>query len=286
MLRAPLAVSAVLLSLAAAGCGLGSSAPARDVHLSVTQDFGSSVAGRAAAGKAAKGETVRGLLRKSVRGAGTMAWYAYVNGVGLKKPGTEHLHDGDRVWWDRHAKTAAPIDQAVVGSFPEPFVHGTGGRRLPVRLECAKAADAPCAEVRSRLAAIGVRPARALLGASSGLDTLRVLVGPWAALRGDLAAEQLERGPGASGVFARPSADGRSIAVLDASGAAKRTLGPGSGLIAATRYADGAPTWIVTGTDAGGTLAAAQALDEGSLGDRFALAVAQGRAVPVPALQG
>ena len=173
---------------------------------------------------------------------------------------------------------------AVVGSFPEPFRSGTGGHRLPVRVECADDAPAACTEVRRRLGAAGIAAPRAALGASVGQDTLRVLVGPWRDLRSDFGARQLERGPGRSGVFARPAPSGRAIAVLDPSGAAVRTLGAGAGLVAATRYLDSAPTWMITGTDPAGALAAARALDEGTLGNHFALAIADDEAVPVPAV--
>ena len=40
---------------------------------------------------------------------------------------------------------------AVVGSFPEPFLSGEGGKKIPVRLECSPAAQDPCDEVQMRL---------------------------------------------------------------------------------------------------------------------------------------
>ena len=82
--------------------------------------------------------------------------------------------------------------------------------------------------------------------------------------------------------YARPAADGRTIDVLDPRGRVARTLGPGSGLIAATRFEGGRPVWIVTGVDEAGTLAAAEALNEGNLGGHFALGIADGQAVDVP----
>ena len=69
-----------------------------------------------------------------------------------------------------------------------------------------------------------------------------------------------------------------------------RTLGPGAGLIAATRPIEqdenlAGATWVVTGTDDAGVLAAARALDEGALQDKFALAIdPQGVAVPLPSV--
>jgi hypothetical protein len=55
-------------------------------------------------------------------------------------------------------------------------------------------------------------------------------------------------------------------------------------LIAATRLGDRAPTWVIAGTDAAGTTAAARAFAEPSaLNDRFAVAAVAGGVVPVPA---
>ena len=43
------------------------------------------------------------------------------------------LHDGDRIWWDRHDRGAAPHVPAVVGAFPEPFAPRRGGQALSGR---------------------------------------------------------------------------------------------------------------------------------------------------------
>ena len=94
---------------------------------------------------------------------------------------------------------------------------------------------------------------------------LRVKVGVWADLRRDPAVRRLEEGPRASGVYARPSAAGDALALLDPEGETVRTLGPGSGLVAATTLGGEAPTWIVTGTDAVGLAAAAAQLEEDAL---------------------
>ena len=65
-------------------------------------------------------------------------------------------------------------------------------------------------------------------------------------------------------------------------GETERTVSQGAGLVAATRLGGEAPTWIVTGTDAVGLAAAAAQLDEDSLADKFAIAVEDGRPVPLP----
>ena len=111
-----------------------------------------------------------------------------------------------------------------------------------------------------------------------------MLVGPWTALRLDPAANALEHGPRASGVYARMAPDGRTIAVLDA----RTGAWPGRSAPAAASWPPpSAPTtgrlWVVTGTDAAGVASAARAFEEGTLDHRFALAVSRDLPVALPA---
>jgi len=124
---------------------------------------------------------------------------------------------------------------AVVGSFPEPFIHGPGSvKRLPVRVECVEIESAPCRQISKTLAAFGVPVATGLFRASITKATLRLLVGPWEALREDDTLRQLESGPSVSGVYAQPSSTGSQINLLNADARTVLSLGAGSGLIAAT----------------------------------------------------
>jgi hypothetical protein len=171
---------------------------------------------------------------------------------------------------------------AVVGAFPEPFRSGQDGKKLPIRLVCLGSEKRSCDEVEERLSAAGVRNvARSNLESSPG-EVLRILVGTWSDVRKDIASRQLEEGPEVSGVFAKPSVTGGSIALLNSDGQVERTLGPGSGLVAATSYQEDHPTWIITGTDDVGVAAAAAALNEDQLRFHFALAIDAGRGVPLP----
>ena len=210
-------------------------------------------------------------------------WFIYVNGVESEVGAADvQLHDGDRIWWDRHDWGATPHIPAVVGSFPEPFAHGADGKRYPVVLECADDVDDACKTISDRLGAVGVIAGRQTLGTGVGERTIRVLVGRWRDLRADPALGQIDRGPAASGVYARFSSGGAALRLLDPRGATVRTLGAGAGLVAATRFEQQAPTWAITGTDVAGVTAAARALDEPTLARRFALALDDGHAIGLP----
>jgi hypothetical protein len=92
----------------------------------------------------------------------------------------------------------------------------------------------------------------------------------------------MERGPRASGVFARPAPDGSRIALLDERAQPDGELSRGGGLVVAVRDGQSAPTWAVTGTDDAGVEAAARAFGDRALRHRFAVAVDGGRPVALP----
>ena len=172
---------------------------------------------------------------------------------------------------------------AVVGSFPQPFRDGINGERWPTRVECVKGdEDGSCQDVADRLSGAGVQVFKSLVGTEGGNTNLRVIVGPWAKIGFDRAGRQMDEGPRVSGVFAKFIDRGTRLQLMDAAGKVRRTLGPGAGLIAATRWEDQPPTWFITGTDAAGVKQAVMALDEGALGKHYALAVAEDTAIPLP----
>jgi hypothetical protein len=135
---APLAAAAVLL----AGCGGG--AGARDATLWVTRDAGSTVlrersvrsnlTAAQALESAAKVKTAySGAFVQAIDGLagnGSSDWFFYVNGYLAATGATDYLlHTGDVEWWDyRHWAGTADV-QLVAGAFPEPFLHGFGGKR-------------------------------------------------------------------------------------------------------------------------------------------------------------
>jgi hypothetical protein len=260
-----------ITGLCLAGCGASAGRGAGPVSVVRTADFGARALGPVRVVHASAREPLARLV------PGAPARSTFVNGIAVN-PAKAQVYGGDRLWLDRHAPPVRV--PAVVGAFPEPFHFGSGGKRFPVRIECASVGDAACHTTEDRLVAAGVGTAAvAGVGGTSGKEVLRVLVGPWRIVGGDPALEQLGRGPTLSGVFVRPAPSGTAIAVLNAAGRTVRTLGPGDGLVAATRIGDQQPTWAVTGVDEAGALAAARALSAGALHDRFAAAVVAGRGV-------
>jgi hypothetical protein len=61
-----------------------------------------------------------------------------------------------------------------------------------------------------------------------------------------------------------------------------RTLTGGVGLIAAARFSNESPEWIITGTDEDGVVSAAGAFSQRALDRHFALAVAGATSIAIP----
>jgi hypothetical protein len=287
-------------ALAAAGCGFGPGSGVGEVSLTVTRDYGSAQVQPVASGEASESDTVMRVLDRDATiatryGGGfvqtidgleaderfghSFDWFFYVNGVESPVGAADFaLHGGEAIWWDYRNWSAAQRVPAVVGSWPHPLRGGYEGKSHPLALECRGAGPA-CGAVRRRLGEAGIVPT-----AGPPDDAIRILVGPWARLRDDPAAAQLEQGPQVSGVFADFTryAGGYQLRGLDESGEPARDFGPDAGLVAATRRFDAPPVWLVSGATAGGALAAAGLLDAARLRDHYAVAAEGGRETPLP----
>jgi hypothetical protein len=138
---------AAVLAVALAGCGSSSSAGGSGrATVWVTRDRGAVVlhAAKVPAGVSAMQALDRvadvktrfgGRYVRAVDGVeehGNRAWFYYVNGYLADRSAAEYrLRAGDVEWWDYRSWRDPAQDPVVVGAFPEPFLHGYDGKRLP-----------------------------------------------------------------------------------------------------------------------------------------------------------
>ena len=287
-----------------AGCGLGpGDATDGEATLTVTRDYGAEELLEATASDPPESETVMRLLDReaeietrygggfvqsiegisgSAAGGRTIDWFFFVNGVESSIGAADTtVRGGDRVWWDHRDWTAAMRVPAVVGSWPEPFLQASAGaERLPVRVICAGARP-PCEAAEDALADSGVSAVVTPFGKEEPGRSIRLVVGEWSQIRSDPATRLIERGPAASGVFARASSDG--IELLDEDG---EPAGEAAGLLAATRDGEDPPTWIATGTSADGVVDAVALLGGSETDNRYAVGVRDGAPVALPVPEG
>jgi hypothetical protein len=174
-----------LVAVLAAGCGTKTSGHAT---LWVTRDRGAVVlhATRVPAGLSAA-QALERVARVQTRYGGRYvhavdgvaehgrdSWFYYVNGTLADRSAADYrLRPGDVEWWDFRSWRNPAQDPLVVGAFPEPFLHGYGGKRPPAVVVTA---DRAAGRALSRLLhARLVRPGAAL---PSGANVLVVRSGP------------------------------------------------------------------------------------------------------------
>ena len=291
MTRGPMV--ALLAAALLAGCGLGpgNTKGGDGVQLRVTRDFGQKMLASASAAKVRSSDTVMRFLQahaktstrygggfiQSIDGlagndaSGRNDWFYFVNGTEAPTGAADRrLSPGDVVQWDYRDWTATPHVPAIVGAYPEPFLHGQNGKRFPTRIECAQGNN-PCDDVLNKLSDAGVAAGTGVVGAESKGNVLRVEVGTWAQLRTLPDLSLLTKGPAASGVYARFTGPA-ALQLLDDHGHPSEQAPPGTGLIAAIIPKGQQPLWVITGVDSAGVARAAAALDPKQLRNAYAVA--------------
>jgi hypothetical protein len=170
----------------AAGCGVGEHGQAT---LWITRDRGASVlkvthvpaglTAMQALERAAKVSTrYGGRYVEAIDGIrGSLAaqhdWFYFVNGYEADRSAAEYrLHNGDIEWWDFRDWQHAMHVPIVVGSFPEPFLHGWNGHRRPAVVEYDNATRNAAAGIARRLHARLV-PVGREVGADANVLRLR-----------------------------------------------------------------------------------------------------------------
>ncbi len=211
-------------------------------------------------------------------------WFYFVNGIEASKGAADfELSAGDRIQWDYRGWRAAMRVPAIVGAYPEPMVNGREGKRLPVRVQCEREGSEACKGVFRKLSESGVVATASALQGQTGEDSVRVLVGRWSVLRDVRGAAAIERGPRASGVFARFRGD--SLELLDGEGRTARVAAPGTGLVAATENESSGIVWVVTGVDDAAVARAVEALDDRKLHGAYAVAETESETTRLPVVE-
>jgi hypothetical protein len=79
-------------------------------------------------------------------------WFYFINGYEADRSAAEYrLREGDVEWWDFRSWQTRMREPVVVGAFPEPFLHGFAGRRLPARVFYALPGQREVAERLAKL---------------------------------------------------------------------------------------------------------------------------------------
>jgi hypothetical protein len=107
-------------------------------------------------------------------------WFYYVNGVeaGKGAAGDQAPQRRSRLVGPPRSGRATESIPAVVGSFPEPFLDGYGGKQYPTRVECTQTARRPAPASINALATYGIPAGSAASTAPSTTSRCACSSGP------------------------------------------------------------------------------------------------------------
>ena len=197
------ACALLVLLLALAGCGGAAGEGEGTAQLWVTRDRGETLlleaeveAGqtvmRALAAEADVDTRYGGRFLQSIDGlAGDLDaqrdWFWFLNGYGGDRSAAEYrLRDGDVAWFDYRTWAEPGEARVVVGAFPEPFVHGFGGRTRPAAVRFEAEVEERARELAEQVGAASVEPFG--VAVPRGANVLEVRAGA-DALRAELLGE-------------------------------------------------------------------------------------------------
>lgn len=110
--------------------------------------------------------------------AGRRDWFWFLNGYEGDRSAAEYtLHAGDVEWWDYRRWRSPGEARVVVGAFPEPFLHGYGGKTRPALVVYETGAQRAAAEKLARLVH-GKALRSGAIGAGGKANVLRLAPGP------------------------------------------------------------------------------------------------------------
>ena len=259
----------------------------------VTADDGSSA--RDALEQAASVETAYGGgFITAINGVSSSAgkdWFFYVNGI-LTNVGARNyiLHEGDVERWDFHSWGFCSFVSALIGDFPEPFVHGYGGEARPAVVVYEPGLEDEAGDVAGMLARLGVGNVSAVTAAELSPEEKE-----WCnlVLLGDMDCELVsELNQLRDELCFYAYFEGGELLLLDSRGEVAGEYGAGCGLIQAAQSpwnpggigACQNVVWMVSGTDEAGVRDAVDVLVNRSaeLRHAFAAVIAGGEVIKVP----
>ena len=219
-------------------------------------------------------------------------WFYYINGILANVFASGYKpHDGDIEHWDFHDWSYSMHgSSAIIGDFPEPFLHGYAGKVYPTLVAYTGNLQGEAERLKSKLEELGVREVSVISAAelSSDEQELSNLILVCTA-DFELIAE-LNEVYDRLGLFAH--FENGKLKVLNARGKVVGEYGAGSGVIQATQslwnpkgsYACENVTWMVSGIDEAGVKNAVDALIDrySEVQHTFAVVVADGEIIKVP----
>lgn len=207
-------------------------------------------------GTSSQGNFVESINNMGGKNEPQNAWFYYINGISALKGANElQLNDGDKVWWDFHSWDGVPMYNAVIGSYPEPFINGSNPGDNEVFLLCDEEYLDIATNLQSYINSQGNNNVHIKESDNEYLDDRKgstILIGVWDDVKNLDYIKHLNDKTNRMGL--NFWVDGKQFHFLDAKGNIKHSIGDSCGVIVA--YSEGmgtnSPLWLVIGSDAQG----------------------------------
>lgn len=184
-------------------------------------------------------------------------WFYFINGICADVGAPEYiLRAGEKVWWDYHAwGNTGLTNPAVIGCYPEPFVHGYRGKSGPTTVMSSAANSSLAQAVQQALQAQGAASVQCSALNNELLQNRPgpiIVVGTWDELKQLPWLDGFNKSFRKNGTSVHFKDDG--VELLDGRGKVIQNSGPGTGIIAASAAGLGnyKVLWLLAGTDQNG----------------------------------
>lgn len=201
--------------------------------------------------------SINGLVG-STRGANgkRQDWFNYINGICCDVGVLDYnLETAAAIWWDYHPWMMGPSIATVIGSYPEPFLHGYEGKVKPTIIMSSEDDLDLSKSLQAALKSQGVSQVKVINFNEGNLETRpgpTIVIGKWDKLKQIDYLEKLNQAYSKTGTCVYFSDKG--LELLDYSGKAAKKIDGSAGVIVATGQGlgDDSPLWLVAGTDEAG----------------------------------
>jgi hypothetical protein len=214
-------------------------------------------------------------------------WFYYVNGISPSIGSSDYkLNPGDVVWWDYHRWQTGSANPAVIGSYPEPFLHGYQGKVKGTSIMCTNSHIALANRLMGFLQNLGVANVQItdikeeLLTKPQGPI---IVIGEWGELSKFQIINQINQNSARRGIPVHFT-DG-ALELMNYQGQVSKTITTSAGVITATAsgFGDCCPIWLVAGTDPSGlSLAVDTLIKPGAVWAMHSALVIPGQLIPLP----
>lgn len=184
-------------------------------------------------------------------------WFYYINGVCCDVGAPDYtLQSGEMAWWDYHAwGTMGLTNPAVIGCYPEPFIHGYRGKIGPTTVMGSADNAGLVMQLQQALKRQGVKDVQT---SPLNNDVLQyrpgpvIVLGTWSELKQLPWLDSFNQAYRKNGTSVHFTDDG--VELLSDKGNVAQTCGPQTGIIAASGVGlgDAEVLWLVAGTDQDG----------------------------------